>query len=823
MEPSRCPLMTKLGAPIPLREVDAEGELVGGVLTMRMRQRFENRERGAIEAIYTFPLPSDATVIGFWMESGGRRLEGQVFEREEAFRRYDDAMIAGHGAALVEQERRNVFTANVGNILPGEDVVIEIVYVERVTVDEGSLRVTVPTLVAPRYMPGAPAGPRTAFGTAEPTTRVPDADRISPSIGDASYAIGLRLDLHVDARARIVSPSHAIAVADLGSAKRVTFTHGRVRLDRDVVVNVEGDVEAAGMSAVAAHRRPSELDDHGGLRGLVRRATTDTPPSGYVALTHVPNLPRRKTDAVHVVFVVDTSGSMAGLAIEEARRALRLSLRQLRVGDAFTIIAFDDRFEALSPGLLAFDEANLRLADDFVARMHADGGTEMLEPLLEAVRLAPRGIVVLLTDGQVGNEDEIAQAVLQSAPRTRFYTFGIGTNVSDHLLGELARRSRGGKESIHPGERIDDKVLATFARATARRVTDVRLETSGVTLEEVAPGALPDLVDGEAFTILARYATPGEGTLTLRGSLDGAPWTCSLPVHLPEEADAPAVATLWARARIDALEAMPLEGRRERAMRERIVALAKEHGLASRHTSLLVVETRDVDRRATGAAARPIPVSAPHGWTHASPASCETLGAPMPAMSRPAPPTPAAPMRARAASFGAAPPPPARATPPLPARPPPPGATASSFDMVRPSKKESVRLEESAASGVDEVVELLASQNAAGFFGEGTGSGAVLRTVAVLHALVGRGIDSAHPRYGAQIKRAIEALLGSFTTQAMAPALCEPALAVAFLAASGARTRALVTRAVDAHAPTLRPRLADVPALHGLLASLPAP
>lgn len=840
MEVIRCPLVTKLGAPVPLREVDAEGELVGGVLTMRLRQRFENRERGATEAIYTFPLPSDAAVVGFWMESGGRRLEGQVFEREEAFRRYDDAMIAGHGAALVEQERRNVFTANVGNILPGEDVIIEIVYVERVAVDEGSLRVVIPTLVAPRYIPGSSSGPRTAFGSADPTTRVPDADRISPSVGDAPYEIALRLDLHVDPRARIRSPSHAIVVEERDATRRVTFTHGRVRMDRDIVLDVEGEVEAAGMTAFAAHRQPRASEEPGGgLRGLVRRAFSSGSPSGYLALTHVPSLPRRKTDAVQVVFVVDTSGSMAGPAIEEARRALRLSLRQLRAGDSFTIIAFDSRFQALSPGLLAFDEANLRLADDFVARMHADGGTEMLEPLLEAVRLAPRGIVVLMTDGQVGNEDEIAQAVLQRAPHARFYTFGIGTNVSDHLLGELARRSRGGKESIFPGERIDDKVLATFARATARRVTDVRLESHGVTLEDLAPGDLPDLVDGEAFMIFARYAAPGEGTLIVRGTLDGMPWSSTLAVRLPDEADAPAVATLWARARIDALEAMPVDGRRERTMRERIVELAKEHGLASRYTSFLVVETRDADRRATGAAARPVPVSAPHGWAHVTPVLSESVGAPMRSMAlpRPAPaPRSAAPIPAGRAGIGAPPPPPAAPMPgvmagfggPPPAfsagsapRTPAPQAASASADVARRARKESSGREQ-APSARDAVVDLLASQSASGLFGEGNGPSAVLRTIAVLRTLAEQGIDSAHRQYGAQVKRAIEALVALVVSQAMEANLREPALAAVFLAASGARTRSLVTQAIDAHAPTLRAHLDDAPALRRVLASVPA-
>src|SRR5262249_20710956 len=154
-----------------------------------------------------------ATLVGFAMICHGRRIEGMVKEREEAFRAYDDAVMDGHGAALLEQERSNVFTASVGNLLPGEETVVEVKYVQRLAADEGSLRWMIPTLVAPRYIPGKPAGDRTAHGWAEPTDAVPDADRITPKIGDVAY--GLKLDLVFDLGVDVAveSPSHELVVA----------------------------------------------------------------------------------------------------------------------------------------------------------------------------------------------------------------------------------------------------------------------------------------------------------------------------------------------------------------------------------------------------------------------------------------------------------------------------------------------------------------------------------------------------------------------------------------------------------------------------------
>ncbi|HZI13554.1 MAG TPA: VIT domain-containing protein, partial [Myxococcus sp.] len=225
MKTEQAGLFTSEGARVPLQGVEVTGELLGGHARVRVRQRYRNDERRPVEAVYTFPLPSDGTLSAFSMTCAGRRVEGVVKEREEAFRTYDDAVTAGHGAALLDQERPNVFTAQVGNLLPGEETVVEVEFLQAVTAEEGSLRWMLPTLVAPRYIPGAPTGDRTAHGHAEPTARVPDADRITPPIGQVHY--GLRMDLLVDLGREVVveSPSHAITVnRETGTRQRVAFS-----------------------------------------------------------------------------------------------------------------------------------------------------------------------------------------------------------------------------------------------------------------------------------------------------------------------------------------------------------------------------------------------------------------------------------------------------------------------------------------------------------------------------------------------------------------------------------------------------------------------
>src|SRR5262245_11709000 len=189
-------LRTTDGRAVPLLGVALGGEVFGAHARVVLRQRYKNRESKPIEAVYTFPIPSDATLTGFAMECDGRRIEADVKEREEAFAVYDAAVSKGHGAALLEQDRPNVFTASVGNLLPDEETIVEVTFLQKLTADEGALRLMIPTLVAPRYIPGTPAGDRTGHGAADPTNVVPDADRITPKIGTVGY--GLAMDIVFD-------------------------------------------------------------------------------------------------------------------------------------------------------------------------------------------------------------------------------------------------------------------------------------------------------------------------------------------------------------------------------------------------------------------------------------------------------------------------------------------------------------------------------------------------------------------------------------------------------------------------------------------------
>ncbi|WP_437877818.1 VIT domain-containing protein [Sorangium sp. So ce513] len=835
-------LRSSEGHPVPLLGVSLSGEVVGGAARLVVRQRYRNDERRPIEAIYTFPLPSEASIAGFAMECAGRRLEGEVKEREEAFRDYDEAIATGHGAALLDEERRNVFTASVGNLLPGEETVVEVAFVQALKADEGALRLMIPTLVAPRYIPGEPQGDRTGHGVHDPTDAVPDADRISPEIARVDYGITVDIVFDLGRDVEIESPSHAIEVRrEEGHRRRVSLRYGRAALDRDIVLLAAG---APGVQAgVVCDRRAGQ--------------------EGTFALTVVPDLfdAKRAPARRDVVFVVDVSGSMQGESIEQARRALRLCLRHLAEGDRFGVIAFSNDFHAMDPALTPFTQRTLERADAFVAGLAAYGGTEMLKPLLAAAGMlgdAERDrVIVLLTDGQVGNEDAIVDRVVEAGKGVRVYTFGIGTNVSEVLVNDLARRTQGAAELIHPGERIDEKVTAQFARATAVRVVGLTARFEGVDVGELAPAEPPALVDGEPWVLYGRYAAPGVGRLEIRGRLRGESFYLEVPVELEAEALRPGLEALWAGARVRELEASErgLSGKRKEAMRKRIVELAVRHRVASRHASFVVIERRTGDRRAHGQPeARPVPVSAPAGWGMSSrpvarmtavaamaaprgmmvggPAIAARARSPVVRVSAPAAPVAAAPAPAPSAVGGllsrakqlfqpsAAPAsaegsagaagaaaPRGGAAPGGPAGPqrrpgaapaaPAPSAAAPAWSAAAPAPSAAPAASQGAGSHGGGLERVFEDQLASGLWegGESTELGRLSSTALCLAACHEQGVDSAHPIYGAQVVKAVEALCAlaaSLLERGGAEREVAAALAAAYLVASGRRLRARV-------------------------------
>jgi len=592
-------LVSKEGERVPLVGVAARAEIRDYACRLVLSQRFRNDEDHPIEAVYKFPLDEGSAVCAFEVEIDGRRIVGRVEEREKAFETYDEALAAGHGAYLLDEERPDVFTASVGNLPPGREAVLRITTVSELPLEGDSIRFTLPTTIAPRY---APAEDRKGVGESE-------AERVSPPYAlQVPYGLTLDVDVETSAPVRSVeSPSHPIAVTIDGGRATIRLSEREAALDRDVVLKI----------ALAETHQP---------RVLVERTAKG---EAYALLSFRPRLEAKPSPA-EVVFLVDRSGSMQGASIVEARNALQLALRSLRPGCLFNVLGFGSRFTALFVQSQPYDDTTLAEATKHVQGLEADlGGTEIL-PALQHVLGAERrhGLprqVFVLTDGEVSNTDAVIALARQHAGDTRVFTFGIGAGASHHLVKGLARAGEGEAEFIAPGERIEGKVLRQLSRALAPALTEVSVDWGGLAAVQAPHEVPPVFADGRVL-LFARLEKPGAATVTLRATGPDGPVSFSLPIDPASAADGTLVATLWARRLIRDLEEgrSPLHSRRgsqqaralglkDEPVKNEIVRLGTTWSLVSRHTSFVAVEERETPAEGE-AQLRKVPVAITRGW-----------------------------------------------------------------------------------------------------------------------------------------------------------------------------------------------------------------
>ncbi len=603
-------MFTIKGERIALRGVDIRVVVRDAASRVTVVQRYENAEKDPVEAVYSFPLEESSAVCGFEVEIGGRTIVGRVEEKEAAFEAYDQAMSEGHGAFLLDRDRPNIFTASVGNLAPGQKAAVKIVYVAELDQSGKDLRLMIPTTISPRYIPSG------MEASADPS----ELDRISPPViaGESPYGLTLRVDIEISGKIKSVrSPSHPIAVELNDNGASVELASEKTSLDQDFVLTVE---------TAEPHVPTVCLAKDGADRTI-----------GMV--NFFPDFSESETGPQEVVFVLDCSGSMYGESIEQAKAALLLCLRSLEAGDRFNVILFGSTFTTLFAESAAYDQKNLDVATEWVGRIDADlGGTEIMAPLKAALS-AKGGVsrsILLMTDGEVGNEKEVIDMASRQHGGTRIFTFGIGRGASEYLVRGLARAAGGAAEFIFPGERIQSKVLKQLSRLRTPYYKEISVDWGGLNPDTVAPYRIPALFDGDRLSVYGRFekATETRIALTAKGSQGTRTWEVHVdPNNIAEESPVPA---LFARKAIRDLEegasALHRTGSKQRKKKEgrveeALLELSKRYGILSSVASMVAVEKRDEPVEGE-AVLRRIPVSLTRGWggadrmLHSAPAPC---------------------------------------------------------------------------------------------------------------------------------------------------------------------------------------------------------
>src|SRR5437763_1428308 len=455
----------------PLKHTDVKVNISGFLARATVTQEFQNPFKENIEAVYTFPLPQNAAVDDMTMLVGDRTVRGKILRREEAEAVYEAAKNNGQTASLLNQERPNIFTQSVANILPGEQIKITISYVETLKYEDGSYEFVFPMVVGPRYIPGNETGAQTnanGDGFAPNTDQVPDASRLTPRPVPEGMRAGhdVSIDLTLDAGVPIDGLSSKAQEVDV---ERPDDHRAHVRLKDQATIPNQDFIfryDVAGKKIADA------------------LLTHSSAPGGYFTLILQP--PERVTaedvTPKELVFVLDTSGSMQGFPIEKAKETMKLALDNLYPSDTFNFITFSGDTHVLFPQPVPATKENLRKAQAFLQSRSGAGGTEMMKAIKAALDPSDDQshvrIVCFMTDGYVGNDMEIISEV-QKHPNARVFSFGIGSSVNRFLLDKMAEQGRGEVEYVTLED--DGSAAARHLHERIRNplLTDISIDWNG--------------------------------------------------------------------------------------------------------------------------------------------------------------------------------------------------------------------------------------------------------------------------------------------------------------------------------------------------------
>ncbi len=600
---------------LPMTAMQVRACITGLSTKVTLAQTFVNTLEEPLEVTYVFPLPPRGAVSEFRVEIAGRTIVGCLKERGKARREYSEAIAAGYQAAIAEEDRSGVFSMRLGNLLPGEEAVVHLELVAPLAIEDGHPCFRFPLVVAPRYMPGtALDGRPVGDGVAVDTDAVPDASRISPPVllKGCKSPIALSMSVVIETGdggvTDIRSSLHSVLTRESPDTTTISLQPGE-RLDRDFILRFslsgKGIITQLNLCADA---EPQEDGNEGSL------ALTLVPPTAEIE-----NRPR------DLVFVLDRSGSMSGWKMVAARRAVGRMLDSLGSKDRFTVLAFDH--EIVTPDLVAgqalhaASDRNRYRSLEWLAKIDARGGTEMMAPLVQSLSLLQsddterEAMLVLITDGQVGNEDQIVKAVAKQLREIRVFTIGIDRAVNEGFLQKMAVLGGGACALVESEDRLDEMMAHVHRRISTPVLTSISIRGEGISLDEerVVPRKMPDLLEGCPIVLRARYKGKASGAIVISGTTSiGDRWETRIAAV---ETRSSSLHRLWARGYLRDLEDRFAIGNEDLgSLESKIVATSLQFHVLCRFTSFVAVDKSLVVNKGGENAQVVQPVELPSGW-----------------------------------------------------------------------------------------------------------------------------------------------------------------------------------------------------------------
>jgi Ca-activated chloride channel family protein len=601
---------------VPLRHTDVAIDVRGLAAAATVTQQYENTSPEAIEAVYVFPLPHDAAVYDMEIHIGDRVIRSVIRERAEAKKVYETAKAQGKHAALLEQERPNIFTASVANIMPGDRIEVHLRYVEPLRWDDGKIRLEFPMVVGPRYIPGTQAVGHAGTGWALDTDAVPDASRITPPVRHPESRSGHDISIAVDLdpgfqTASVNCVSHVVNVQRLANGReRVELATGATIPNKDFILELQE----------AESTRP---------KAALFVSPNDSGEANFLLAAFPPTVAPTQRMPVEMLYMIDVSGSMEGTSIQQARAALLEALDRLRSDDRFGILAFSSDYREFSANPVPATAENLERARRYVKGLEAGGGTEMLPALIHLMQKpqTPGYLrrIVLLTDGDLGNEEQIFAAMRANLGEARLYTVAIGSAPNMFLATKMAQFGRGTFTHIADIKEVQDQMTRLLSMIESPVLTDVKLSFSGVEVNDVYPQRLPDLFLAQPLLVYGHISKGRMGTVRLTARAGNTPYETTIAFDASKATFHPGITTLWARQRVEGLMDAWRHAdndKKQADIRAAIIAHALRYRLVTQFTSLVAVE--EVVVNTSGSSKKvAVPTELPAGWS-----MDKTLGAP---------------------------------------------------------------------------------------------------------------------------------------------------------------------------------------------------
>lgn len=535
---------------LALKKVKITGNVIGKFGSFEIEQVYKNNTKDVLEVGYTFPIVETATVVGFEINVGDKVLKGKCKEKGEAKKEYQKNIVKGNSAYMMEQETNNIFKISVGKIDRDEEVKVKIQYIDKFEIIDNKIQVLMPTLVTPRYKSNI-------------------TDKLV--YGKVDYTIDFNINIIKSLnRKSIYCPSHKINVIDEDKTERVEVLN--YDLSKDFKLQIELKSELSSNAIISKTKDEKDM----------------------IYLSFMPEILDSYEDSEkEYLFIIDVSGSMMGEKLDETKRAVIECLKQLDVGDKFNIIPFESQFEAMNIKSIEYNEENMKKAIEYINKLKPLGGTEILNPIKFALYEKEKDkIILLFTDGQVGNEDEIIRFVENNVNRSRIFPFGIDTNVNSSFIKQLAKAGNGKAELIQPNEKIDDKIIRTFARIQTPLLEELTIDYgNNRVIDEIREEKC--LFNYEFFNVFAKIEKL-QDDIQLKGKILDKEYVWKIKKESINNTDVD-LEVLFAKQEMDRLEDYIIntyDNEKIKNYKKMIIELSEKFNINSKYTSFITVYER---------------------------------------------------------------------------------------------------------------------------------------------------------------------------------------------------------------------------------------